>query len=111
MMPGLKVCPQCGKERVSEGREIEQVDGSLQKLSFWEEQQKINTEYLENGARLKHREYPWRKCETLSELREYARLHGYNEKWAYIIWGNRKKKQQALAKEINGVLFDETKVL
>jgi superfamily II DNA or RNA helicase len=73
-------CPQCGAEREVSPREVEQVDGELQRLSI-EDIAAKREERREEG-----------KCRTLEDFRALAARRGYKPGWAYFRWQARKRK-------------------
>ena len=72
-------CPQCGAEREVAPREIEEVDGELQRLSI-EDIQKKRDERREEG-----------KCKTLDDFRSLAAKRGYKPGWAFFRWKARQR--------------------
>ena len=74
------VCPQCGSQREIATREIEEVDGELQRLSI-EDISKKREERREEG-----------KCKTLDDFRALAKLRGYKLGWAFFRWQARQRK-------------------
>ena len=74
------VCPQCGSQREIAIREIEEVDGELQRLSI-EDISKKREERREEG-----------KCKTLDDFRALAKLRGYKLGWAFFRWQARQRK-------------------
>ena len=74
------VCPQCGSQREIAVREIEEVDGELQRLSI-EDISKKREERREEG-----------KCKTLEDFRALAKLRGYKLGWAFFRWQARQRK-------------------
>lgn len=73
-------CPQCGQERVVVARDIEEVDGELQRLSI-EDIAAKREERREEG-----------KCRTLEDFRALAARRGYKPGWAYFRWQARSRK-------------------
>ena len=78
----LRVCPSCGFERKADAREIEQIDGELQKVD------------AETVQRLRRREVG--KARTLEQLQEIARERGYKPQWAHYVWQARQSRQGVL---------------
>ena len=74
------VCPQCGSQREIAAREIEEVDGELQRLSI-EDISKKREERREEG-----------KCKTLDDFRALAKQRGYKLGWAFFRWQARQRK-------------------
>ena len=74
------VCPQCGSQREIATREIEEVDGELQRLSI-EDISKKREERREEA-----------KCKTLEDFRALAKLRGYKLGWAFFRWQARQRK-------------------
>lgn len=74
------VCPQCGSQREIAVREIEEVDGELQRLSI-EDISKKREERREEA-----------KCKTLDDFRALAKLRGYKLGWAFFRWQARQRK-------------------
>jgi superfamily II DNA or RNA helicase len=74
------VCPQCGSQREIAVREIEEVDGELQRLSI-EDISKKREERREEA-----------KCKTLEDFRALAKLRGYKLGWAFFRWQARQRK-------------------
>lgn len=74
------VCPQCGSQREIAVREIEEVDGELQRLSI-EDISKKREERREEG-----------KCKTLDDFRALAKMRGYKLGWAFFRWQARQRK-------------------
>jgi len=74
------VCPQCGAQREIAAREIEEVDGELQRLSI-EDISKKREERREEG-----------KCKTLDDFRALAKQRGYKLGWAFFRWQARQRK-------------------
>jgi len=72
-------CPQCGSEREITPREIDEVDGELQRLSI-EDIAKKRDERREEG-----------KCKTLDDFRSLAAKRGYKPGWAYFRWQARQR--------------------
>jgi superfamily II DNA or RNA helicase len=70
------VCPQCGAQREIAAREIEEVDGELQRLSIEDISKK-----REEG-----------KCKTLDDFRALAKQRGYKLGWAFFRWQARQRK-------------------
>lgn len=77
-------CPQCGSAREIAPREIEEVDGELQRLSI-EDIAKKRDERREEG-----------KCRTLEDFRSLAAKRGYKPGWAYFRWQARSRKTSLL---------------
>jgi superfamily II DNA or RNA helicase len=73
-------CPQCGSAREIAPREIEEVDGELQRLSI-EDIAKKRDERREEGM-----------CQTLDDFKALARKRGYKPGWAFFRWQHRKRK-------------------
>lgn len=73
-------CPQCGAEREVTVREVEQVDGELQRLSI-EDIAAKREERREEG-----------KCRTLEDFRALAARRGYKPGWAFFRWQARSRK-------------------
>lgn len=73
-------CPQCGTEREVSPREIEEVDGELQRLSF-EDIARRRDERREEG-----------QCRTLEDFKALARRRGYKPGWAFFRWQARSRK-------------------
>ena len=73
-------CPQCGSAREIAPREIEEVDGELQRLSI-EDIAKKRDERREEGM-----------CKTLDDFRSLAAKRGYKPGWAYFRWKARSRK-------------------
>ena len=80
MIEGRTICPQCGSQREIAVREIEEVDGELQRLSI-EDISKKREERREEG-----------KCKTLDDFRALAKLRGYKLGWAFFRWQARQRK-------------------
>jgi superfamily II DNA or RNA helicase len=74
------VCPQCGSQREIAAREIEEVDGELQRLSI-EDISKKREERRQEG-----------KCKTLDDFRALAKQRGYKLGWAFFRWQARQRK-------------------
>ena len=74
------VCPQCGAQREIAAREIEEVDGELQRLSI-EDISKKREDRREEG-----------KCKTLDDFRALAKQRGYKLGWAFFRWQARQRK-------------------
>jgi superfamily II DNA or RNA helicase len=74
------VCPQCGSQREIAAREIEEVDGELQRLSI-EDISKKREDRREEG-----------KCKTLDDFRALAKQRGYKLGWAFFRWQARQRK-------------------
>ena len=74
------VCPQCGSQREIVAREIEEVDGELQRLSI-EDISKKREDRREEG-----------KCKTLDDFRALAKQRGYKLGWAFFRWQARQRK-------------------
>ncbi len=77
-------CPQCGAEREVTGREVEQVDGELQRLSI-EDIAAKREERREEG-----------KCRTLEDFRALAARRGYKPGWAYFRWQARQRRSTVI---------------
>lgn len=77
-------CPQCGTARVAEPREVEQVDGELQRLS------------IEDIAAKRESRREEAKCRTLEDFKALARQRGYKPGWAYFRWQARQRKPTVL---------------
>jgi len=77
-------CPQCGTAREIAPREIEEVDGELQRLSI-EDIQKKRDERREEG-----------KCKTLDDFRSLAAKRGYKPGWAFFRWKARQRKSTVI---------------
>jgi len=73
-------CPQCGTEREAGSREVEQVDGELQRLS------------IEDIAAKRRSRREEANCRTLEDFRALARQRGYKPGWAYFRWQARQRK-------------------
>ena len=73
-------CPQCGTEREVSPREIEEVDGELQRLSI-EDIMRRRDERREEG-----------QCRTLEDFKALARRRGYKPGWAFFRWQARSRK-------------------
>jgi superfamily II DNA or RNA helicase len=73
-------CPQCGTARVISPRDIDEVDGELQRLSI-EDIAKKRDERREEGM-----------CRTLDDFRALAARRGYKPGWAYFRWAARSRK-------------------
>lgn len=91
--PATKICPQCGSEiPVLGGRDVEEVDGELYRISQREYQMQMWEEY----KKLQDKKVALRKswdAGSVDELKEIAVELGYNPKWAYVRWGQIKKKR------------------
>jgi len=74
------VCPQCGHQREITAREVEQVDGELQRLS------------IEDIAAKREARREEGKCRTLEDFKALARERGYKPGWAYFRWQARQRK-------------------
>jgi superfamily II DNA or RNA helicase len=77
-------CPQCGSEREIAPREIDEVDGELQRLSI-EDIAKKRDERREEGM-----------CRTLEDFRALAARRGYKPGWAFFRWKARSRKTSTL---------------
>jgi superfamily II DNA or RNA helicase len=77
-------CPQCGSEREISPREIDEVDGELQRLSI-EDIAKKRDERREEGM-----------CRTLEDFRALAARRGYKPGWAFFRWKARSRKTSLL---------------
>jgi len=78
------VCPQCGQQREVTAREVEQVDGELQRLS------------IEDIAAKREARREEGKCRTLEDFKALARQRGYKPGWAYFRWQARQRKSTVL---------------
>lgn len=78
------VCPQCGTDREITGREVEQVDGELQRLS------------IEDIAAKREARREEGKCRTLEDFKALARERGYKPGWAYFRWQARQRRPNVL---------------
>jgi len=78
------VCPQCGQQREVTGREVEEVDGELQRLS------------IEDIAAKREARREEGKCRTLEDFKALARERGYKPGWAYFRWQARQRKSTVL---------------
>jgi superfamily II DNA or RNA helicase len=78
------VCPQCGQQREVTAREVEQVDGELQRLS------------IEDIAAKREARREEGKCRTLEDFKALARERGYKPGWAYFRWQARQRKSTVL---------------
>jgi DNA repair protein RadD len=78
------VCPQCGQQREITSREVEQVDGELQRLS------------IEDIAAKREARRQESKCRTLEDFKALARARGYKPGWAYFRWQARQRKPTVL---------------
>lgn len=78
------VCPQCKTERVIEARELEVVDGELQRLS------------IEDIAAKREARREEGRCRTLDDFKALARQRGYKPGWAYFRWQSRQRKSTVL---------------
>lgn len=78
------VCPQCGQQREVTAREVEQVDGELQRLS------------IEDIAAKREARREEGKCRTLEDFKTLARERGYKPGWAYFRWQARQRKSTVL---------------
>ena len=74
------VCPQCGTERKSTPREVEQVDGELKKIS------------MEEIYARRNRGREEAQCKTLQDFQVLALSRNYHIGWAYFRWKARQKK-------------------
>lgn len=77
-------CPQCGTEREVSPREVEEVDGELQRLS------------IEDIAAKRESRREEGKCRTLEDFKALARQRGYKPGWAYFRWQARQRKSTVL---------------
>lgn len=74
-------CPMCGHTYITEGREVNQVDGELREITE------------ADRARLRRQRAQERaKAKSLEELEELARRRGYKPGWAKYIWKARQEK-------------------
>lgn len=73
-------CPQCGTDREVTAREVEEVDGELQRLS------------IEDIAAKREARREEGKCRTLDDFKALARARGYKPGWAYFRWQARQRK-------------------
>ena len=78
-------CPQCGTEREVSPREVEEVDGELQRLS------------IEDIAAKRESRREEGKCRTLEDFKALARQRGYKPGWAYFRWQARQRKSTVTA--------------
>lgn len=77
-------CPQCGTEREVSPREVEEVEGELQRLS------------IEDIAAKRESRREEGKCRTLEDFKALARQRGYKPGWAYFRWQARQRKSTVL---------------
>jgi len=77
-------CPQCGTARVIAPRDIDEVDGELQRLS------------IEDIARKRDERREEGMCRTLDDFRALAARRGYKPGWAYFRWAARSRKTSLL---------------
>lgn len=76
-------CPACGYEYPASTREVEKVDGELQQIT------------PEMAAQLSaQRKQEVQKARTLEQLQEIAKARGYSEKWADVMFAQRKRNAQ-----------------
>ena len=75
------VCPVCSHKYVSEGRELDQVDGELRQITD-EDKERIRTQ--------RYREQ--RAARSLEDLIELGRRKGYKPGWAHAVFNARQKK-------------------
>lgn len=78
------VCPQCGHQREVTSREVEEVDGELQRLS------------IEDIAAKREARREEGKCRSLEDFKALARERGYKPGWAYFRWQARQRKSTVL---------------
>jgi len=78
-------CPQCGEERVSKARELEQREGELEALDA----EKVA------ASRMRLREEG--KAQTLADLMALAKQRGYRAGWAIHRFNARKQRHSAAA--------------
>ena len=77
-------CPQCGTARVITPRDIDEVDGELQRLS------------IEDIARKRDERREEGMCRTLDDFRALAAKRGYKPGWAFFRWKARQRKTSLL---------------
>jgi superfamily II DNA or RNA helicase len=77
-------CPQCGTARVIAPRDIDEVDGELQRLS------------IEDIARKRDERREEGMCRTLDDFRALAARRGYKPGWAFFRWKARSRKTSLL---------------
>jgi hypothetical protein len=75
------VCPVCKHEYVSEGREVDQVDGELREITEADKERIRADRFREQRA-----------AQSLEDLKELARRRGYKPGWADHIYRSRQKK-------------------
>jgi superfamily II DNA or RNA helicase len=75
------VCPVCKHEYVSEGREVDQVDGELREITEADKERIRADRFREQRA-----------AQSLEDLKELARRRGYKPGWADHIYLSRQKK-------------------
>jgi superfamily II DNA or RNA helicase len=73
-------CPQCGTQRESAPREVEQVDGELKKIT------------IDDIAARRNRLREESQCKTLKDFQMLAQERHYHIGWAYYRWKARQKK-------------------
>ena len=73
-------CPQCGTDREVNPRDIEEVDGELQRLS------------IEDIMRRRDARREEAQCRTLEDFKTLARRRGYKPGWAFFRWQARSRK-------------------
>lgn len=74
-------CPQCGHQYEAQGREVEQVDGTLEELD--------TVRILNERAEKFHRRREVAQAKTLDDLLAVAAQRGYKPGWAHHIYQSR----------------------
>ena len=75
------VCPVCGHVYVSEGRELDHVDGELRQITDADRDQIRRQRYSEQRA-----------ARSLEDLIELGKRKGYKPGWAHAVYNARQKK-------------------
>jgi hypothetical protein len=79
------LCPQCGTERESKVREIEQRAGELRELKMGEHQIAVQRRMEEA------------KCRSFEDWKSVEKARGYKNGWAIFRWKNSRHYQKRMA--------------
>jgi DNA repair protein RadD len=93
-------CPFCGFEHVAKGRELEQVEGSLEVVSPTDPAIVKRLEQIEKDRARFARMREEQMCKTLDDWKELGKRRGYSPAWPHIRF---KQKQDRHAATLPGV--------
>jgi superfamily II DNA or RNA helicase len=94
MSPPRRVCPSCGAEQEIQSREVERVDGVLERITPEMAAAAKAKADAEKAMLAKAQRQEVGRASSLEELRRIARERGYNARWADHVWATKSKRDR-----------------